>query len=294
VSGSPSSIGYGWQLFGHFPFGSSDWAEEVTWKILAVYKREQDLFVDGVPEPLRKFINALKPLLEELRFKWEQFPSLWDANRCPISNLPQLAYSVGLVDDDSKPEALRRSQILNVAQLVLNKGNDRGYQIVASLNGLLVGITPLWADDCYTDEPTDFHTTPPSEFYATFGDFPADSISMDVVFSDYYEKWPRRLRWDEPCRTAWLDLHFYTADNTDIPDFQNTVAALQQDLLRVLPIHVRIRRTTYDGPRVAGGGWTIPVTDGPFAIGGGWTIPVIGALMSTSGWTIPVVATPAP
>jgi Phage tail protein (Tail_P2_I) len=294
MSGSPSSIGFGWQLYGFYPFGSSDWAEEVTWKILPVYKHEQDIVVTGVPYPLRKFIDGLKPLLEELRFKWQQFPFLWDANRCPLSNLPQLAYTVGLVDDPSKPEALRRSQILNVAQLVLNKGNDRGYEIIAALNGLLVSITPLWADDCYTTAPADFGTTGPTEFYATFGSFGADEVVLDEVFDDFYARWPKRLTWTDPCRTAWLDLHFYAPGDVEIDDLASVALSIQQDLPRVLPIHVRIRNTTYDGPRAVGGGWTIPVQGAAMAVGGGWTIPVDGALMSAGGWTIPVVATPVP
>ena len=69
------------------------------------------------------------------------------------------------------------------------------------------------------------------------------------------------------------------------------VASIQQDLPRVLPIHVRIRNTTFDGPRAVGGGWTIPVQGGAVAVAGGWTFPVTGALMTASGWTIPVTAT---
>lgn len=294
MSGSPSSIGFGWQQWGFFPFGSSDWAEEVTWEILPVYKREQDIEITGVQYPLRKLIDSLKPLLEALRFKWQEFPYLWDANRCPLSNLPQLAYSVGLVDDTSKSEELRRSQVLNVAQLVLNKGNDRGYEIIAALNGLLVLITPLWAADCFTTPSTDFSASGPTEFFGTFANFAADEIILDETYDDFYAKWPKTLTWDHPCRTAWLDLFFYAPGDVEIDDFESIANSIAQDVLRVLPIHVRLRNVTYDGPRAAAGGWTIPVQGAAAAVAGGWTIPVTGALMAAAGWTIPVVATPAP
>lgn len=294
MSGSPSSIGWGWQQYGFFPFGSSDWSEEVTWRILPLYKHDQDLVVTGVAYPLRKFINAIKPLLEELRFKWQEFPYLWDANRCPLSNLPQLAYTVGLVDDASKPEVLRRSQVLNVAQLVINKGNDRGYEIIAALNGLLVTITPLWAADCFTTPSASLSNTGPSSYYATFGNFAADQVILDEVFDDFYAKWPKTLAWETPCRTAWLDLYFYAPGDVEIADFESVANSIAQDVLRVLPIHVRLRNVTYDGPRAVAGGWTIPVQGAAAAVAGGWTIPVTGAQMVASGWTIPVVAIPAP
>ena len=294
MSGGPSSIGFGWQQWGSFPFGSSDWSEEVTWKILPLYNHDLDSTITGVPIPLRRWINALKPLLEELRIKWQTFPALWNADTCPISNLPQLAYTVGLVDDASKPESLRRSQILNVAQLVINKGNDRGYEIIAALNGLLVTITPLWAADCFTTPSSAFNTTPPSEFYGTFGNFPADMIILDEVYDDLYAKWPKTLTWETPCRTAWLDLFVHAPGDIEIDDFESVASSIAQDVLRVLPIHVRLRNVTFDGPRVAAGGWTIPVQGAAAAVAGGWTIPVTGAQMVASGWTIPVVAIPAP
>lgn len=296
MPGNPSAIGFGFQMFGPFPFGLSDWAEEVTWHIIPLFYRDCDASAPGlVAEPLRKWINAVKPLLEELRIKWYLFPSLVDAVTCPLSNLPQLAYTYGVVDDDSRPTVLRRSLIQNTTQLILNKGADKGYQIIGALDNLLVTITPLWSDDCVTGSPTAFHSNGPTSFYPEFDDFPCDTVSCDATFDDFYARWPRRLTWEVPCRTAWLDLYFFSPTDVEIDELENVARRVEASLERTRPIHVRIRNLTYDGPRAVAGGWTIAVDAGTWAVGGGWTIPVTANLYGVGGgWTIPVVATPTP
>lgn len=146
-----SSIGFGHNPFGNHQFGSGDWAEEVLWKLIPEFYR--DLDEAGPPgsitlQPLRGFIDALKPMFQELRLKFEVFPTLWDANTVPLAQLPALAYNVGITDDPSKSEGLRRSSVLNASQLWLSKGTVKGYQIAAAFEGLLVVITPLWAETC--------------------------------------------------------------------------------------------------------------------------------------------------
>jgi len=82
--GVPSSIGYGHNPFGHphggSPFkqggshpysmnvgyGVGDWAEEVTWSITPEWMRDEDGQEGDVPEPLRGFIDAVKPILNWL------------------------------------------------------------------------------------------------------------------------------------------------------------------------------------------------------------------------------------
>lgn len=148
---SGSSIGFGHNPFGQHEFGVGDWAEEVLWKNLPEFYREADASgpaTSVVKLPLRKFINALKPFYQELRDKWGTFPSLWDAQRVPLGSLPALAYNVGVTVDPTKPVGLQRSSVLNASQLWLNKGTDKGYQITAAFEGLLVNITPLWAETC--------------------------------------------------------------------------------------------------------------------------------------------------
>lgn len=148
---SGSSIGFGHNPFGNHEFGVGDWAEEMLWKNIPEFYRVAD---EGGPpnslvdHPLRKFVTALKPFFQDLRDKWGKFTTLWDADRVPLSNLPQLAYNVGIAIDPTKPEGLQRSSTLNAAQLWVNKGTDKGYQITAAFEGLLVTITPLWSETC--------------------------------------------------------------------------------------------------------------------------------------------------
>ena len=146
-----SSIGFGYNPFGDHEFGVGDWAEEMLWKNIPEFNRNAD--VDGptgslVAQPLRKFTNAIKPSYQELRDKWGQFTTLWDAGKVPLGSLPQLAYNVGITVDPTKPEGLQRSSVLNASQLWINKGTDKGYQITAAFEGLLVDITPLWGETC--------------------------------------------------------------------------------------------------------------------------------------------------
>lgn len=146
-----SSIGFGHNPWGHHQYGFGDWAEEMLWKNMPeVYKDCDEAGPAGttVQTPLRKFQNALKASYQDIRVKWEQFPSLWDAIEVPLAQLPQLGYNVGIDVDSTKPETLQRSSVLNASQLWVNKGTDKGYELTAAFEGLLVTISPLWAETC--------------------------------------------------------------------------------------------------------------------------------------------------
>jgi hypothetical protein len=145
---SPSSIGFGHNPWGDSQWGFGDWAEEMLWKLIPAFYRDADAQGPSgsiTPQPLRGFIDAIKPEFQELRIKWYNFPTLWDANTVPLASLPALAYNVGITVDPTKAEGLQRSSTLNAAQLWANKGTDKGYQITAAFEGLLVTVTRLYA-----------------------------------------------------------------------------------------------------------------------------------------------------
>ena len=162
--GTPSSIGYGKNPYGYakggspfkkggaYPFqmdvgfGLGDWAEEVTWKIIPAFYRDEDGTEGTVPEPLRGLIDAIKPMLNELLKTWRAFPTLWDSQKVPLAQLPALAYNIGAVVDSTKQERFQRAEVLNSPLLYVNKGTDLGYQILAAFEDLLVEIVPLWAE----------------------------------------------------------------------------------------------------------------------------------------------------
>lgn len=396
MSGRPSAIGFGFQRFGDHPFGSADWAEEVTWKILPPHNRDDDRTLDlSPPEPLRKYVESIKPQIQEIKDRFEQFPNLWDANKVPLAQLPNLGFNfnilletlkevkevivatitettnfldlstlsivppspivpgsfrlevtvsetdrvtritdneggglvslgglstTGTIDysdgtltgitvelkvgsqvfvsflSSSKDERLQRSEVLNAIQFFLNKGIDQGYVIVGAFSGLLTVVTPLWAESCST--VTELQEDGPTSFNPRFDAFPADVIATDLIFDDFFAEWPRRLDWDDPCRSSWLNLLFTPPigeEDTLFDNFSAIAETVLIDLERVRPIHVRFNEIRFDGTPAAGGGWTIPVVAESFAAGGGWTIPVTGELMvSSGGWTIPVVATTTP
>lgn len=152
-----SSIGFGSNPFGAHPYGIGDWAEEVLYKNIPEFYREQDDCGppgSRVQRPLRGFIDSIKPSFTDLLIKWNRFPTLWDANAVPLEQLPALAYNVGITVDSTKLEGLQRSSVLNASALHLNKGNDKGYEITAAFEGLLVDVTPLWAESCAASTET--------------------------------------------------------------------------------------------------------------------------------------------
>lgn len=294
MSGRPSAIGFGFQPFGDYPFGSADWAEEVTWKFLPLHNRDDDYKAPFDPAfPLRKYINAIKPTIQEIKDKYEQFPDLWDANRVPIELLDQLGYNFDTFPNQNKDERLRRSEVLNAIQFFLNKGLDKGYDIAAAFSGLLASVTPYWAETCAPASP--ITTNGPTEFYPTLDNFPADTVAADLVYDDFFARWPKQLSWEDPCRTAFLDLFLTTADDTEIENFSVIADDAISNIERVRPIHVRISNIRFDGPRAIGGSWSIPVIAESYAVGGSWTIPVVAELRASSAtWTIPVTAIPTP
>jgi len=294
MAGKPSAIGFGFQPFGHFPFGHADWAEEVTFALAPQADKDDDALCPfDPPMPVRGLMDSYKPQFQDLLDKWELFPALWDANRVPIEQLGQLGYNFDIFPNPQKDEDLQRSEVLNAIQFFISKGLDQGYEIAGAFSGLIVTITPQWSTSCgpggvLQDEG-------PTEFFPTFDTFPGDAIPLDSTFTDFYERWPGRLVWDLPCRTSWIKLFFETPDDTDIDDYSAVVEDVIKNVERVRPIHVRILRYRFDGPRAVGGGWTISVAAENAAVGGGWTIPVVGELLATGGgWAIPVIATPSP
>lgn len=294
MGGKPSSIGFGFQNFGEFPFGHADWAEEVTYCLAPQAQRDDDVKAPFTPEmPFRKLCDAYKPQFQDLHDKWEQFPTLWDANRVPIDQLAQLGYNFDIFPSAQKDEALRRAEVLNAIQFFINKGIDSGYEIAAAFSGLVVEITPLWADSCAPG--ANLQVTGPTLFYPTFDAIPADVVPLDTTFSDYYALWPGKLSWEIPCRTSKLRLFFSTPDDTEIENFSAVAEDVIRNVERVRPIHVEIDRYSFDGPRASSGAWTIAVNAENAASGGGWTMPVVGELRASGGgWSIAVIGTPSP
>ena len=294
MGGKPSSIGFGFQDFGQFPFGHADWAEEVTYSNAPQFIRDDDVSRQfDPPMPYRELTNSYKPQLQDLLDKWDLFPALWDANRVPIEQLNQLGYNFDVLPNEQKSEALRRAEVLNAIQFYINKGIDAGYEIAAALSGLLVEITPIWAATC--DPGATLQEEGPTVFVPTFDAVEADIIALDSTFSDFYEIWPGRLTWNDPCRTSRLVLFFTTPDDTEIENFSAVAENVVNNVERVRPIHVIIEQYRFDGPRAVGGAWTISVVAEGASAAGGWSMPVTGERRTTGGgWTVPVIAIPSP
>lgn len=275
-------------------FGYGDWAEEVTWRILPEFMRAEDGTQGEVPEPLRGFIDAVKPLLNDLILKWRIFPSLWDANACPLPQLNKLASTIGIELDPTKSERLQRSETLNAPQLFLHKGTDLGYQILAAFEDLLVEITPLWSDDCEPNAP--LSTAPETEFVPHMDEVPLDALPLDTVYDDQYALWPITLHFQDRCRSHSLRLTFFPSADPK-QDFDPDVAGrIAARLLRYKPIHVEIERVTFDGLRASSQPWIEPLVIADNTAAGMWVEPLVTVQQraSTQPWTQAVTAVPTP
>jgi hypothetical protein len=461
MPGYPSKLGFGHQPFGSEPFGSSDWAEEVLWKIIPQFYRTADLNAPGlVPQPLRGFIDSIKPLFQEIRLNWQQFPTLWDANECPFPQLPALAYNVGInitsietvqlidvlpapftlgeqivgsvsgttgfispplsgpltniltivgvagsgfkvgetitgntsgqsatilsiaasgtsqlltistflvgetislppqvelittpngqtlagsatspsgtigsisgntisvnavsgvgfangdvltggtsnatgvvngITIDGKSEAFLRSQVLNASQLWINKGTDKGYSIVAAFEGLLVDITPLWAETCAPDPNGELLTVSPpnpGSYLGYYDDEIADHLTTDDFFDNPFDAWPLNVDSvnifpnfpEGRCRSYSLNLFFYTPDNTEIENFDSVSQRILTNLTNFQPIHVKFNSITFDGPRASSQSWYQEQVIADSYAAGDWNTQIIGALeVSSQDWIL--------
>lgn len=318
MSGNPpSAFGFGHQPFGHHPFGSSDWAEEVFWRSIPEFYREADVNAPGnVPNPLRGFVDAIKPFLEELRIKFQNFPKLMNADEAPVDFLPPLARIIGLQPTTDKDEVFQRLEILNANQLFLFKGTDTGYQIVASFDGLVVNVEALWAATCEPDAV--LSTQGPRFWMPNFDDIPADVIHTDSIYTDRFAIWPWLLCrsvelpgfiffddtaldvipldsgaeiTDGPCRSHSLRLTFSKPDNTEIEDYNNVVTRVLKFLEFMRPAHVEFDEIKFDGPKGAAT-WVSTISGGNPG-GAVWVSPITGTTPAAATWVSSITgATP--
>lgn len=295
--GSPSYIGFGYQPFGYsnggspfqtspYPylmevgFGFGDWAEETTWRVLPAWVRDEDGYRSAVAEPLRGYIDAIKPLFNEFINKSRNITTLWDALAIPLEQLPTLAYSVGVVLDETKDERLQRAEVFNIAQLVLHKGTDLGYSILAAFEDLTVEAIPLWENG--TPSPDG-----PTEFEPYFDEIPADMLPLDSVYDNAYAIWPYTLHYKDIYRTNLLRLIFYPTDDPQQDFDPDVVTRLVSRLLRYKPIHIIIDRVTFDGLRGSSQTWTQTI-NADNAAAGMWVQTVTGEVRASSqAWVVP-------
>lgn len=173
-----SRVGFGTGPFGDFRFGWGDWAEIVLVHYMPTMYMEAD--AKDPKQPLRRWLNGIKPVFQELREALEFLPTVRDPAACPIAVLPFLANDVGYVDDPSQAEDRRRSAVFDAWQLYLNKGTAKGYAIIGAFNNVLVTVEGLYEDPCGSEVLTE---SPPALFQLHFDDIPADVFSR--MFDDF-------------------------------------------------------------------------------------------------------------
>jgi hypothetical protein len=308
MPGIPSSIGWGRQPFGQFPFGTADWAEAGFVQLIPEFYRIDDANPGGRQTfPLLLFLNSLKPSINYIEDTWRAFTKLWDADEIPLEQIHLLAANVGVTPSRDKPDVFQRLEILNNPQMILNKGTDLGYLIAGSFEGLTVTVTGLWAETC--DPGAEFSEVGPDAWIASFDLLPADAIPLDSIYSERLAIWPTtllpianpdniffdvtaldvipldsHLRFQEGrCRTHSIRLFYEQPDDTEIEDYINVSNRVIRFIEKFRPQHVTIDRIRFDGPKASSTWVESIVTDASAAAS--WVMPVIQLGAASVSWT---------
>ena len=293
---SLSSIGFGSQGFGNFPFGRGDWAETVLYDVIPEFYKDLDSNPGGVKTyPLRAFVDSIKPSFQDMVNRFATLPYMWSADETPAAQLKYLAYNVGISLTADKPVIFQRSEILNCHQLWLNKGLDEGYQIAGGFEQLTVTVTPLWAASC---EPgVALSTAGPTSWMPTFDDVPADSLHLDKFYTDSFALWPIPMETlklvgstivDDVCRSHVLELSFTKWDDTEIEDFVDVARRSQLFVAKMTPAHVTINKYIFDGPK-SSSTYVLPVVSDNLS-SNTTVMGVVADALSSASWTATVAA----
>jgi len=172
-------IGFGFGTFGGFKWGWGDFAEIFLWNYLPeIYKTETEKRPN---QELRRWVDGIKPLVQELRERLEFFPDIRDPNFAPENLLPFLANDVGFVDNQGRTEDKRRAAIFNAWLLYLTKGTDQGYRIVGASNNVDVTVGGLWESPCGSGV---YQAAGPTSFVPLFDVIPLDEY--EGMFDDFF------------------------------------------------------------------------------------------------------------
>ena len=164
------AIGFGAVAFSTGQYGIADWAEEELWKTIPLIYRELDKSDQN--NFLRKTVNGYKPPFNELRRYIDKIPKQADPRECDLNMLNLLGANFFVKPDDFKPDLFRRSAVIHIVQQLLLKGQDKGYKVLAAIEGYYIDIERFNETECEsgvltTDPPVfipDFDETPP-DFY---------------------------------------------------------------------------------------------------------------------------------
>lgn len=315
MAGAPSSIGWGLQPFGNFPFGTADWHLAALLPLIPEVHRNDDVSAGGrVTLPLLTFLNSLKPLMNEIEQKWRDFPNLWNADDCSLEQLRLLASTLGVELSTDKPEVFQRLEIINLPQVIINKGTDLGYKIAGAFEGLTGNVTGLWAETCEPDAA--FSEEGPQAWLGTYDEGSFDVYPLDSVYTDRLAIWPIPLYPIAPigglfydstimdtvpldsglaiidgrCRAHTIRLYYQKPDDTEIEDYTNASARVVRFVERFRPEHVTIESIRFDGPKASVTWVKSIVADASASVS--WTADISQGASASVSWVDDIDITP--
>lgn len=220
-------VGFGTVPFGSAQFGLTDWAEESLWKTIPLVYRELDLIDASVTNQagfLRLTVNGYKEPFNELRRFIDKIPDQRDPRECDINMLDLLGFDFFIKPDDYKPELFRRSSVIHIAQQLLLKGTDKGYQVLGATEGYIIAVQGLWETECESG----VLTLDPPTFVANFDEVPADLLPLDTDYADEFGAWERIETFSPVAGTTVLTLVNNNVRYVHV--FLNGVEMLQGDV----------------------------------------------------------------
>lgn len=234
--------GFGVDLFGQHQFGHADVGLDLLINNVPDIYKELDLENNNL---LRRFLLALRDELNVNVIPFiTKFPLLRDPRFVRLDLLDFLAADFGIKTDEEEVEQFRRSEVLNLYQWLIRKGEDKGYKIKGGIRGYTIEVVALDRINCGLN--TSLVDRDEERFVRLFDDIPADKVPLDNILVDDLDAWPNKtlmIRLQngifELCRTNILKLRILY-NMTPNHNAKSLLKFINSAVNDVKPIHVRL------------------------------------------------------
>lgn len=235
--------GFGRDSFGTFVFGRADIGNDYLIKKVPRIYKELDVGQNFV---LKRFLEAIAALLNDIYIpKIVNFTDLIDPRKIRLDLIDFLASNFGIKTDEEEDEDFRRSELINLYQWLIRKGEDKGYLIKAAITNLSLSVKRLDRFGCGLTLDTDLNSFVLAEnerFVVLFDSIPADVIPLDHIVEDDLDLWPGKTlmidsRLNTLCRSNYLQMEVKVDERFSGRKFIKLMNRVVND---IKPIHVRL------------------------------------------------------
>lgn len=236
--------GFGRDEFGRFLFGLADVGNDLLLKKVPAIYRDLDRFHDFV---LTRFLKAIADEYNDVFLESVvNFLDLINPRLIRLDLIDFLASNYGIKTDEEEDEFFRRSELLNLYQWLIRKGEDKGYKIKSVVSGLTTRIFRLDRPGCGLGIDDEFITDDKERFVALFDTIPADVLRADFFTTDEIDLWPAKWQmlqvesgiFRELCRSNYLLIRVFVDENFNSKRLLKLINIRVND---VKAFHVRLK-----------------------------------------------------